>query len=162
MDRYFLQAEFLRGLPARVANDDHAVLVDDRDAAWEGDEPVIRMLDAVERAAGLRELADLSGHHAKGHRRLRLLLRDVDGADPGVVHPVEGLQVRARVDNRDAHLRAEFHGLGAGRLDGLMSVFDSDVHDRVSLSGEAPSVLALSCWSWEPSQALESTGQLPR
>lgn len=110
-----------------------AIRIDDRDAAGEGDEALVRVLDAVERAAGLRQGADLAGLHAEEDGGLGLLLRDVDRADPGAVHAVEGLEVAARIDNRDAHLGAEFDRLGAGRLNRLFRLFDGDVHRVFSL-----------------------------
>ena len=49
-----------------------------RDAAREGDQPAVGMLDVVERAAGLRELADLAGGHVEEARGLRFLDGDVN------------------------------------------------------------------------------------
>jgi hypothetical protein len=67
-------------------SDQHAVLIHNRQAARKGDQAFIGMLDALERFAWLRQLAELSGCHAEEAIGLRLLDGDVDGTNPGVVH----------------------------------------------------------------------------
>ena len=57
----------------------HTVLVDDGQATRERDQPVVLMLDGVERFPRLRQLADLACRHAEEHGRLRLLDGDVNG-----------------------------------------------------------------------------------
>src|SRR5262245_37750882 len=119
-------------LDRAAANADGAnqntILVDDGQAAGEGDQPVIGMFDAVKRAAWLGQLAKLTSGHAEETGRLRLFDGNVDGADPGVVHAQECLEIGAGVDHGDAHLRLERDGLVACGLDGLLGAFQIDVH----------------------------------
>src|SRR3954470_6724538 len=84
--------------------DDYVVLRLDRHAAGEGDQAAVADLDHVERLARLAELADLAGRHVEVAGRPRLLLRDVDAAEPRAVHADESLEVPAGVDDGDVLL----------------------------------------------------------
>ena len=44
---------------------EHALLIDHRQAAGEGDQPFIGVLDAVKRLTRLRQLAELAGRHGE-------------------------------------------------------------------------------------------------
>ena len=70
---------------------ENPILIHDGQSAREGNQPVIRVLDAKKRFARLGQLAELAGGHAKETRGLCLLDGDIDAPDPGVVHPHEGL-----------------------------------------------------------------------
>src|SRR5215472_756359 len=107
--------------------DDRTVAVLQRDTAREGDQPAVGHLDVVQRAAGLGELADLAGAHVEHPRCPRLLDRDVDAAEPGPVHPGEGLEVAARVDYRDVHERAALHRLLQRGVEDELSLLECDV-----------------------------------
>src|SRR3974377_623238 len=87
------------------------------------------MLDAKERAARLRELADLPSRHAEEDRGLRFLDGNIDAANPGIIHAVERLQTGARVDNGDAHFGAKLNCPCAGGRNGLFGISDRDMHD---------------------------------
>ena len=108
--------------------DQDAFAIDDRQTAWERDQPVVGMLDAKQRAAGLRQLADLAGRHAEKDGGFGLFDSDVDRADPRAIHAVKRLQVGARVDDRDAHLRIYSLGLLDGSLDRDIGIFAGHMH----------------------------------
>src|SRR5579875_187184 len=90
------------------------------------------MFNAIERAARLRELADLPGWHPEEDRRLRFLDGNIDAANPGVVHAVEGLEICTRIDDGDAHFGAKFLRALAGGFYGDLRVDDCDMHGSVS------------------------------
>src|SRR5574337_1851284 len=71
--------------------DQNPLRVHNRQPTRKGDEPLITMLDPIERAAGLRQLADLSRRHRKEAGGFRLLEGDVDASDPCIVHSDERL-----------------------------------------------------------------------
>ena len=59
-----------------------------------------RDIDAVERLAGLRQLAELAGPHGEEAGGPGLLDGDVDRADPGIVHAGEAFQVAAGIQRQ--------------------------------------------------------------
>src|SRR5262245_37594317 len=69
---------------------ENPILIDDRQSAREGNQPVIRVLDTVKRFARLGQFAELAGRHAKETRGLCLLDGNIYAPDPGVVHTEEG------------------------------------------------------------------------
>src|SRR4029079_10698997 len=113
---------------AREADrDGDRVAVLDRDAARERDQPAVGVLDVVEGAARLGEAADVSGVHVEPARSPRLLLRDVDAAEPRAVHARERLEVGARVDDGDVHRRADLLGLLDRRLQRSVRLVEAEV-----------------------------------
>jgi hypothetical protein len=107
--------------------DDPAAVVFDRDAAGEGDEPVVGVLDAVERRAGLRHFAEVAGGHIEVARRLGLFDRDVDGAEPRLVHAEKRLEVGAGVYDGDVHIQSHLVGFAAGGFDDGLRLIGADV-----------------------------------
>src|SRR6266508_2927167 len=80
--------------PANPDGSEQLAILDDRQAAGKGNETAIRVLDAVERPARLRQLAELARAHGEEAGGPGLLDGDVDRADPGIVHADEGAQIR--------------------------------------------------------------------
>ena len=87
--------------------DDLALCIFERYAAGEGDQPAVRVLDVIQRAARLRELTNLAGVHVEVASRACFLHRDVDRTKPCAVHPGERLEVDAGVDHGNIHLRTD-------------------------------------------------------
>src|SRR6185436_18415231 len=97
--------------------DDLAVALE-RDAAGEDDHPsLVGLLDAVELASGLGLLGEVRRRQIERARRVRLVDRDVDAADPRAVHADVGYEVAAGVDDGDVLRLADLVRalLGGGR-----------------------------------------------
>lgn len=83
--------------------DDFAVLKD-RAATGEDHHPTaVRLLDAEELASGLGEVGEAGGGDVEGARGPGFVDGDVDGAEPGVFHALEGEEVAAGADDGEAH-----------------------------------------------------------
>jgi hypothetical protein len=106
--------------------DDFAVLLDGDAAGEDHDLAVVGGVDAEELVAGLREGAEGSGFDVEGAGGPGLLLGDVDRADPGAVHALEGEQVSAGADDRDVHGLLNLFGLLGGGGDDAAGVFEGD------------------------------------
>ena len=66
--------------------------------------------------------AEVLGRDIEGARGPGLVDGDVDGAEPGVGHTLEGEEVAAFVDDGDVHGLADFFGFLLGRGDDAASV----------------------------------------
>src|SRR5450759_3020044 len=110
----------------------NAIRVDDGQAARKGNQTLVGMFDAKQRAARLRQIADLPSRHAEEDRCLGFLDGNIDAADPGIVHPVKGLEIGARVDNGNTHFGAKFRRAFTSGVDGDFGVCDGDMHDFAS------------------------------
>lgn len=65
--------------------------------------------------AGLRVFAEVLGSDVEGAGGPGFLLRDVDGAKPGVLHALESEEVASGVDDGDVHGLTDVFGLlGSG------------------------------------------------
>lgn len=87
--------------------DDVTVAVPDGYAARKRDQSTVGVLDVVQRAAWLRQVADFARGHVKHSGRSSLLDRNVDGPKPRIVHSCEGFEVGTGIDNRDVHFDAQ-------------------------------------------------------
>jgi hypothetical protein len=92
-------------------SDDFAVLLEGDAASKDHDLAVIGGVDAEELLAGLGVVAEVLGGDVEGAGGPGLFLGDVDGAEPGVGHALEGEEVSALVDDGDVHGLADLLGL---------------------------------------------------
>ena len=82
----------LDGAPGDAyGTDDVAGAVLQRQAAGEGYQAAVGVLNVVQRATGLRQAANSTGGHVEPAGRPGLLLSDVDGAQPRAIHSRERL-----------------------------------------------------------------------
>ena len=89
-----------------------------RDAASKGHDPTtVRYLDAEELVARLTVLSQLRGRDVERSRGPRLVVCDLDAADPGPVHAYEGDGVAAKVGDGNTHRLADPFGLVDSRFD---------------------------------------------
>ena len=109
--------------------DDFAVLFDGDAAGEDHDLAVVGGVDAEELVAGLGVFAEVFGGDVEGAGGPGLFDGDIDGAEPGVFHALEGEEIAAGVDDRDVHGLTDLFGLfggggddaaGVGELDGFV------------------------------------------
>src|ERR1700691_22806 len=87
-----------------------------RDTARENhDLSVIRGVDAKELAARLRMMCEIFSRDIECRRRIGLLLRDIDAADPRAVHAYVGDDISSLVRHRNVHRLADLSRLLFGR-----------------------------------------------
>src|SRR5205807_10342908 len=85
------------------ATDDFTALLEGDAAGEDHDLAVVGGGDAEELAAGLAEAGEILGGDVEGPGGPGLLDGDVDAAEPGVLHALEGDEVATGVDDGDVH-----------------------------------------------------------
>src|SRR5690349_12968817 len=83
-------------------------------------------MNAEELASRLRMLCQIHGLNIKCSRRVSLLHRDVNAANPGVIHTNVGYYVSTLVSHRDIHWLANFQGFllcGADHAPGIFQLY---------------------------------------
>src|SRR5882724_9374776 len=101
-----------------------------RDAAGKNhDLAVVRNMNAEELAARLRMLCQFLRLNVKCPRRVSLLHRDINTANPGVIHTNVRYDVSAFVSHCDVHGLADFRGFLLRRADYAAGIRSGPVRD---------------------------------
>src|SRR5450755_4432869 len=87
------------------------------------DSAIIGGVNAEELSAGLRMYSEVFGRDVEGARRVGLLLRNIDAADPSPVHAHMGHDVAALVSHCDVHGLSNFLRLLLGGRNHATRIF---------------------------------------
>jgi len=99
-----------------------AVLLDGDAAGEDHDLAIVGGMDSEELVAGLGVLSEVLGGDVEGAGGPGFFDGDIDGAEPGVFHALEGEEVATGVDYGDVHGLLDVFGLFGGGGDDAAGV----------------------------------------
>jgi hypothetical protein len=126
--------------PAHADASDDLTFDDQRDASAQyGKLPMVGCVDPIRRTAGKRRLREVGRRHLHSYARPCLALGNLDSGDPGIVHAVEGDQVRAFINDREIEGEPHLSGFLFRDLKQSFSCFQCKVDQLIhSLDFNAP------------------------
>src|SRR5699024_215080 len=135
-------------LPAANADraDEFAVFVERVATAEDHHSVVVRVLDAIERLARLGRLAEVFGRHLVTRRRVGLVARDIDRAEPRPVHSAVDDEGSLLVRHGNDHRVVDLVRTGFGRVGQFLRSIESDRIHHYPFAVSPRTHIAF--WSW--------------